>query len=701
MYKEPIGLYLFRYFVGALVLGFLAMLFWSSSLIEENVRDLQSDVNRLQDDLSMMQLEAQRTREEILQALMEERVQLRPRQEKTIVKNSPSASPEFPNLLSEDPFYTKTLPEILGPGFVPSGTLKTGTIGKPDNLHPFSGWADVSNWVGMCNVNVATREFGKYETFAPDMAVKVEERPSRTGVGTEFWVHLRDDAYWQPLKQEHFESDVVLSRHFLRKHRVTAHDFKFYLDAVMNLHVQEGNASFTRNYLADIEALDVIDDFTFVVRWRLEAVDGTKLMKYTAKQLTGSLQPLARFVYQHYADGKKIIEDDSDPSTYRESSVWAQSFSRHWARNTIVCCGPWIFDGKTDEMIRFRRNPDFYNPLAVLLERQEVWFRQTPESIWNDFKAGKLDLYALQPDQEVELTEFLESEAYQEQKEKGMTIGRLDYLANMYRWVGWNQRKPYFTDSKVRRALTMAIDRKRMIRQGLNGKGVDLSGPFHRLSPAYNDEIDGWPFDPFQASRLLAEAGWYDSDGDGFIDKEIDGKRVPFRFNLTYFVKNPVSKADCEYIATALKEVGVDCRLHGVDVADLSANFDDKSFDAIHLAWALGSPPEDPRQLWHSSYAKEKGSSNVVGFVNSEADAIMHELLYERDKEERKRLYHQFHQIIHEEAPYTFLYIPKSTLLYRDYVSNVFIPAERQDLVPGANVAQPSSSVYWIKRKNG
>jgi len=121
-----------------------------------------------------------------------------------------------------------------------------------------------------------------------------------------------------------------------------------------------------------------------------------------------------------------------------------------------------------------------------------------------------------------------------------------------------------------------------------------------------------------------------------------------------------------------------------------------KSFDAVMMGWALGSPPEDPKQLWHSSGAKEKGSSNHIGFANSEADRIIEDLHYEYSETERRKLYHRFHAIIHDEAPYTFLYTTKSVLLYRDYVKNVFIPAERQDLIPGANVPEPSDDIFWL-----
>jgi peptide/nickel transport system substrate-binding protein len=154
----------------------------------------------------------------------------------------------------------------------------------------------------------------------------------------------------------------------------------------------------------------------------------------------------------------------------------------------------------------------------------------------------------------------------------------------------------------------------------------------------------------------------------------------------------------CEYIATSLREIGIDCQFAGLDVTDLSRQFDDKNFDAIFMGWKLGTPPEDPRQLWHSSGAKEKGSSNMIGFSNPKIDEIIDNLNYEYDKDKRILLYHRFHQIIHEEEPYTFLYTPKMRLLYRQHVKNIFIPRERQDLIPGANIPEPNTQAIWLEK---
>lgn len=690
MEKEPIGLYLLKLFLSISLFILLVMLYWSSTIIEENLISVKGELVQIKAELG-----------EIQKLKMKPAVTIAG--SNNTVSSSSQVDESLPNLLTEDIFYKTTLPQMLGPNFQPLGTLHGAVLGKPDSLHPFSNWSHISAWLRMCTVTVGRLHVGKYETLAPDMAFKMEERLNPSTQKREFWVHLRKDVYWFPLRPEWFSGQVELNSHFLKKHPVTAHDFKFFFDAMMNPHVSEGGAVALRTYYSDIESVEVIDDSTFVVRWKHGEVllpDGSIELKpkYMAKSLTAYLQPLASFVYKYFADGTKIVEDDADPETYRKNSVWAQNFTQHWAKNIIPSCGAWLFEGKTDRQIRFKRNPDFYAPLAVLVDANEVHFKETLEAVWQMFKANQLDTYEIRPTQLQELEEFLQSDLHREQKEMGSGVRQLQYFARTYAYIGWNEARDLFKSKRVRQALTMAIDRQRIIRQNLNNLGIEINGPFAPDSPSYDKSIAPWPYDVQRAKRILEEEGWYDSEGDGVIDKEVNGTRLPFQFKLTYYVKNNTSKAISEYISTALKEVGIQSQLHGVDITDLSAVFDDKNFDALALGWALGAPPEDPKQLWHSSGSKEKGSSNAIGFANAEADKIIEALQYESDPKKRIELYHAFDHIMHEEAPYTFLYAPKTILLYREYLQNVFILSERQDLIPGANIGEPDPSIFWIKK---
>lgn len=726
MNKEPIGLYIFRFVLGLALFAFMGMLYWSSVLVEDNLRHLRSEISSLKNDMFSIRAKTDKMCDKMVSKILQnqenwqkviQKIGVEPKEgaieqeeakgaSKLERRHRPHIDPMLPNLLSEDLFYAETLPRLLGPNFEAHGTFQGAAVGKPNDLHPFSNWSHILAWTAMCRVSAARMETGKYETFAPNMAIKIESRSRKDSTASEFWIHLRDAVYWQPLSEKMFADKVELAPKFLRKHQVTAHDFKFFFDAVMNPHVQKPGAVALRNYIGDIEEIEVVDDLTFVVRWRTHEVvkeggESISKIKYIGRMWTGALTPLPRFVYQYFADGTKIVDDDGDPETYRKNSVWAQNFSEHWAKNIIVSCGPWIFKEMTDRQIKFRRNPDHFFPYDNLAKKSVFVFKNSPDNVWQEFKTKAIDTHVLRPDQLVELDDFLASDLYKQQEKEGAAVKRIDYNGRTYAYIGWNMNKAFFKSQKVRQALTQAIDRKRIIDQYLNGMGMQVTGPFSPFSSAYDKTIPPWPFDPDRSREILEGEGWYDSDGDGIIDKVVDGKATPFDFSLTYYVKNPTSKAICEYVSTALKEIGIRCRLNGVDLGDLSAEMDDKEFDAVLMGWAGGTPPEDPRQLWHSEGAKEPGSSNIVGFANGEADLLIEKLAFEDNKEARGKLYHRFHRIINEEQPYTFLYAPKTVMLYREYIKNVFIPAERQDLIPGADVAEPLSSIFWIKKRKG
>jgi peptide/nickel transport system substrate-binding protein len=678
---------------GILILMWAGMHYWSSLLQEHDLKELLQEMKELREETISLQIKLSRDLQ-----VMHARAQPASSIETSLV------DPLYPSLLTIDTYHQITLPTLLTQDFRPQGLLKRAIIGKPENLHPFNNFKDVQEMYRMCIPPVAELKTGCYETLSPCLGVKIEARPCLDHPELqEYWVFLRDDVYWSPLQQAHFPDSIELASHFLQKHRVTAHDFKFCYDAIMNPYIHEAKAASLRTYYDDIESLTVVNATTFVVRWKAQPVmddEGITVQKakYTSLGLTGSLQPLPCFVYQYFADGGKIIDETEDPDIYRKNSVWAQNFEHHWAKNVIVSCGPYLFSGMSDESIAFKRNPYYFDPFGVLIEGVKFTFKESADAVWQDFKGGKIDICTLSPTQLKELDSFLASEEYRAQQSQGQEIQILDYIDLSYFYIGWNLAKPFFADEKVRKALTLAIDRERIIEQNLNLMAMQITGPFFLSSAAYDTSISPYPYQPEEARRLLEEAGWIDLDGDGIRDKIVNGQKTALRFKLYYFVKSLSTKVIAEYITTTLRNIGVHCELCGLDIADLSRQFDDKDFDAIFMGWKLGTPPEDPRQLWHSAGAYEKGSSNAIGFANSLIDSIIEKLNYEYDKPKRIALYHQFHQIIHAEVPYTFLYTPKVRLLYRSYIHNLFIPKESQETIPEADSSEPYLQSIWLSK---
>jgi len=201
--------------------------------------------------------------------------------------------------------------------------------------------------------------------------------------------------------------------------------------------------------------------------------------------------------------------------------------------------------------------------------------------------------------------------------------------------------------------MTMLLDRDSILKNLRYGFGRVVSGNFFYESPDYDRTIEPWPYDPAKAAALLDEAGWMDSDGDGIRDK--DG--VPFRFEFTMTSGSQFADQMSTILKEELAKVGIEMSIRPLEWALFTKMLDDRNFDAVIMGWSL--PVEaDPYQVWHSSQT-EKGS-NFIGFTNREADLIIEEARVTFEKEKRVQLYRRFHQIMHEEQPYTFLFVNES-----------------------------------------
>ena len=120
------------------------------------------------------------------------------------------------------------------------------------------------------------------------------------------------------------------------------------------------------------------------------------------------------------------------------------------------------------------------------------------------FLRGELDIMAFMPDQWVHTASTPEFEA---------KYKKLTYYTPRHGYIGWNMRKPCFSDKRVRQAMTMLLDRELILETILQGLGLAVTNSFFIDSVEYNKEIEPWPFDPGRAKALLDEAGWVDSDG--------------------------------------------------------------------------------------------------------------------------------------------------------------------------------------------
>ena len=110
--------------------------------------------------------------------------------------------------------------------------------------------------------------------------------------------------------------------------------------------------------------------------------------------------------------------------------------------------------------------------------------------------------------------------------------------------------------------------------------------------------------------------------------------------------------------------------LRPMEWANMQKKLHSKDFQAITLGWGT-SPDVDFYQLWHSSQADVPKGSNYVGFRNAEADKIIEAMELEFDTNKRIELSQQFHRIVYDEQPYTFMFQNKNPYFFVKDLQNV------------------------------
>ena len=372
--------------------------------------------------------------------------------------------------------------------------------------------------------------------------------------------------------------------------------------------------AYAEDYL-QVSKAEAPDDYTFIVHYNEPFAPAL-----------GSWASSIPVLPKHLLEGKDITKS---------------GLSRH-----PIGTGPYKFvEWKTQERIVLKANPAYFEGEPWI---QKYVFRVIPDTATQflELKAGGIDQMSLTPIQYLKQTNT---------KEFKKNFQKFNYLANGYTYLGYNLTRELFKDVRVRRALTYAINKEEIIEGALLGLGLPATGPYKPGVWAHNPDVKRYEYSPEKAVKLLEEAGWKDTDGDGILDK--DGKK--FEFTIVTNQGNNQRKKAGEIIQRRLQDVGISVKIRILEWASFIKEFINKrEFDATILGWAL-SPEPDQYDIWHSSKTGE-AEFNFVTYKNDEVDALLEKGRRTFDIEERKKAYFRIQEILADEQPYTFLYVGKA-----------------------------------------
>jgi peptide/nickel transport system substrate-binding protein len=415
---------------------------------------------------------------------------------------------------------------------------------------------------------------------------------------------------------------------------VTAEDVKFTFDMAKN---PETASLLASAYLAPVESAEVLDPRT--IRFR--------------------------FAYPH----AQALEDFWWPPVPRhllEGVAPAEMANAPFNRNPVGS-GPYRFrEWRANDRLVLERNDDYPEGLGGPPEADRVVFRIIPEPA-------------------TMLTELLTGGIHIQMQVEPDQVARVEQTANMdvhsapgttLFYLGWNNQREPFTDARVRRALTMAIDRQEIIDALLRGHGRPATStipPWHPYAPG----IDPLPYDPDRARALLDEAGL--RPGPDGTRRGPDGQPMRFRIMTS---ERPLNRAIVEVVQDQLRRVGVAAQVEVVEFQTMLAQHRARTFDAVLSNWVLDNfqMASAPRSLFHSEEAEVEGSANRSGVRNPRLDRLIDEGAVATEEGRAREIWREFTEVLQEEQPFTFMFWLDDLAAARAVVSG-FETDERSEFV--------------------
>jgi peptide/nickel transport system substrate-binding protein len=307
---------------------------------------------------------------------------------------------------------------------------------------------------------------------------------------------------------------------------------------------------------------------------------------------------------------------------------------------------------KTGELWTFERNPNYWNPNLPYVDRIEML--HVPA--WSDRGTAVLSDRA-------DFSWNTSMETHQEGLKRSDIVGVrvLPHFGASYHFVLNNSRKP-FNDSRVRRAVHLAVSRQNLIKAFATQEFITMSrwishansysqkaDEFGKL-PGYREEKTE---DIAQAKKLMAEAGY----ADGF-DVELMSADVA-----------PHAQIMAPAFQEELKKLNIRTKIRPLERALLNEFLNKGDFD-IQLSVAYGSDQPDP-ELLLTKQIKTGASQNHYRYSNAKVDGLLNGLRDEADDGGRQRIVRQILDLLDEDPPFYMIGFADHLPMWRKHVKGI------------------------------
>ena len=438
------------------------------------------------------------------------------------------------------------------------------------------------------------------EMATPNEHGQLEGRLARS------WEHSADYKTWTI----HLRTDV-------RWHDgvpVTAHDIKFTVDLWKHPDVLYGEG-------VPIESVTVLDDSTVTIVY---------------KKLPWDFYWLPGYWSVYYP---KHLLENLDPTEFYEWEFWTRPVGN----------GPYRYVRHVPKtMMEFEANPDHFRG-KPRIERVVLKFGR--ESL-TELLAGNVDTLNL--DRQIDVRSVIEDPRFRTYYEVWDDISALQVIL-------WNQRHPALRDPRVRRALTLAINRRELPRVLYMSVDIPIVDAPYTVRQYWRRELpEPLPFDPEQAKRLLEQAGWRDRNGDGVREREAE--------ELTFStIVNASWTPAAVYVQANLRRVGARMEITTLDASVVHERVREGAFEAA-IDFIRTAPAAERGLL------QMFGENSPLGFSNPRVIELLEAAQLSMDPDKIDALYRELMPIFQAELPMTFLTLEVETYVAHRRIKGLSTP---------------------------
>lgn len=335
--------------------------------------------------------------------------------------------------------------------------------------------------------------------------------------------------------------------------------------------------------------------------------------------------------------------------------------SGEFAREKISGSGPYrLVSWVADQTIVLERKENYWAG-----EENSDYFAQGPQKMIFHIIPDEVTAIAQLKAGQLDVVNEISSDIFENIREDEFYKDKFEFynpaLMRQY-FVLLNLRDSVMADVNVRQALAHLLDIDDIIQNLEYGLGTRTVGPIHPLKKTYHKDLKPIPFDIQKAQDLLSQAGWKDTDGDGILDKVVDGEKRNLSLQLLISGQELGKKLAILWQESAAK-AGVRIDIAEKDFKQIRIeNIMPRNYQMVLSARVQEMQMWDELMFFHSSNDTPTGS-NSGSYRSVTVDSLLNNILYTKDPNERKEIYLKIQEEVYKDLPNIFLYSPKERII--------------------------------------